>query len=147
MAVSDLSASQFDRAREPGGRERDGEIMGMEGERRLTQSLMSFLGFWVRVPWLRMWVDWGLWSRKEQTKPRSAEIDFYIKESSPTWRHKGWKAWHCFKVFVLFWQQKMKVDRLKILFQLFVAHTQRSSFSYRSEVTWGFTASSQLAAD
>lgn len=25
-------------------RERDGEIMGMEGERRLTQSLMSFLG-------------------------------------------------------------------------------------------------------
>lgn len=44
MAVSDLSTSQFDRAREPGGGERDGEIMGMEGERRLTQSLMSFLG-------------------------------------------------------------------------------------------------------
>lgn len=45
MLVSDLSAAQFGGAKGPGGRERDGEIMGMVGERRLTQSLMSFLGF------------------------------------------------------------------------------------------------------
>lgn len=44
MAVSDLAASEFDRATEPEARGRDGEIIGMEGERRLTQSLMSFLG-------------------------------------------------------------------------------------------------------
>lgn len=43
MAISDLAASQFDRAMEPEGGGRDGEIMEMEGERRLTQSLMSFL--------------------------------------------------------------------------------------------------------
>lgn len=79
---------------EPGGerereRGRDGEIMGMEGERRLTQSLMSFLGslclFLGQGPLaedvggLR-----GLWSRKEQAEPRSAQIDSCIKESSPT---------------------------------------------------------------
>ena len=42
MLISDLCASQFDRARSQEG-ERDREIMGMKGERRLTQSLMSFL--------------------------------------------------------------------------------------------------------
>lgn len=45
--------------REPGGRESDGEIMGIEGERRLTQSLMSFHGslclFLGQGPWV--WVD------------------------------------------------------------------------------------------
>lgn len=38
-----------------------------------------------------MWVDGGLQSRKEQTKPRSAEIDYTLK-SHHLHRHKGWKA-------------------------------------------------------
>lgn len=67
--------------------ERDGEIMGMEGERRLTQSLMSFLGS------LCLFLGQGLLAEdvgelrtmeQKQTEPRSAEIDFYIKELSPT---------------------------------------------------------------
>lgn len=46
MAVSDLSASRFDRTREPGGRERerDGEIMAMEALMSFLGSLCMFLG-------------------------------------------------------------------------------------------------------
>lgn len=67
--------------------ERDGEIMGMEGERRLTQSLMSFLGslclFLGQGPLAEDVGGLRTIEQKKQTKPRSAEIDFYIKESSP----------------------------------------------------------------
>lgn len=65
--------------------ERDREIMGMEGERRLTQSLMSFLGslclFLGQGPLAE---DVGGLRTMEQKRTDLTEKDFYIKESSPS---------------------------------------------------------------
>ena len=65
-----LTVRQSEGARREREGERDGEIMGMEGERRLTQSLMSFLGslclFLGQGP-LAEDVGGGLWSREDES--------------------------------------------------------------------------------
>ncbi len=80
-----LPHSSTGRGHQEGERGRDGEIIRMEGERRLTQSLMSFPCFLcLFLGQGPLAEDVGGLRTIEQTEPRSTGIDFYIKESSPT---------------------------------------------------------------